>query len=743
MWSLLKSAAICMRTEIVWARHRGFNNESPEVMPSQMATDNFWGFALTEMKETKMAKSKPTLTHNHEENIALFCAKNNLSFNIATAYDITLMTFKDQPIKQDLLNERGEVFSYDVTATIARQIESHPIIVERIASKIDLISELKKQEEYKINIKKAKAAENPDLNKLVDNLYRLNIVDQESYLAFVCFLMQLKYTRDNEFLENDKTCVFFNGVARNGKSATAKAICEIESQYGKVFKAQSGKILESTHEEQVWKSHLNYFDEVKPTDIDRELLLTIINGGEVELNPKNKKPYNQHVNTNNIFTSNDQISLKQRRVSIVKFGDRLNGRPLGNGTLKKIIEDIMDALPSFDWYYEIYSKVSKANEDHINPLAMETIITFFNKYFEFATPENSYTLSARKIFAPHEIYSCLKNTYNKQTITSERKEAILRALKHLEEKKLITPKAYTTTSTKYYVIYGIDFLKIQEEFNKINTKDEQNFKVMKKDLLTLFQPYFEKYIPDDDSEALGFKEYSEFEKNYVDRNEAFEAQQLRNEYRLPIKVPSHTVEEAMHSFFAFNKVIEQAFEGKEIDENSNLYQIACLINKSISKTLCESVKYESVLKEFKKRFINFNETAEKYLLGKYKKQLGWPDDEFLLLQSELKVSEIPHISEITGVRRPYTFPPHKPLSMIRGINQLKSEGKEDYKKIQEKKQKEKDEEITRQKKRREREIEEEKKWLENEGKEWQNASEEIRHKEFLKFQLEQIGDIPF
>ena len=234
MWSLLKSAAICMRTEIVWARHRGFNNESPEVMPSQMATDNFWGFALTEIKETKMAKSKPTLIHNHEENIALFCAKNNLSFNIATAYDITLMTFKDQPIKQDLLNERGEVFSYDVTATIARQIESHPIIVERIASKIDLISELKKQEEYKINIKKAKAAENPDLNKLVDNLYRLNIVDQESYLAFVCFLMQLKYTRDNEFLENDKTCVFFNGVARNGKSATVKAICEISAQKDKL-----------------------------------------------------------------------------------------------------------------------------------------------------------------------------------------------------------------------------------------------------------------------------------------------------------------------------------------------------------------------------------------------------------------------------------------------------------------------------------------------------------------------------
>ena len=33
----------------------------------------------------------------------------------------------------------------------------------------------------------------------------------------------------------------------------------------------------------------NLFDEVKPSDVDRDLLLTIVNGGEVEINPKNKK----------------------------------------------------------------------------------------------------------------------------------------------------------------------------------------------------------------------------------------------------------------------------------------------------------------------------------------------------------------------------------------------------------------------------------------------------------------------
>ena len=259
-----------------------------------------------------MAKgNKPTLTHEHEEKIAFYCAQNEKQFNLATAYDLTLETFENDPILLEEEDANGEKKSCDVTKQIARSIEFHPRTIERIAAKIDLAGETIKLAEYATNIKTAKAADKPDLDKLVDNLYRLNIVDRNSYLAFVCFLMQLKHSRDGEVPENDKTCVFFNGVARNGKSATAQAIYDVEAQYGKVFKAQSGKLLESTHEEQIWKSHLNYFDEVKPSEVDRELLFTIINGGEVELNPKNKTPYNQHVNTNNIFTSNDQINMKQ------------------------------------------------------------------------------------------------------------------------------------------------------------------------------------------------------------------------------------------------------------------------------------------------------------------------------------------------------------------------------------------------------------------------------------------------
>ena len=202
-----------------------------------------------------MSYNKIGLTNPMENKIAIYCAKNNIEFNQAIAYDVVMDTFKYDPIV--IADEDGK---HTVTERIARLIECQPRTVERIADKAELKKLEFDEQKIQTNIKNAKFDSVPEINTLVANLYRLNIVDKNSYLALVCFLMQLKHSRDNEILENDKTCVFFNGVARNGKSATARAICDVESQYGNVFKAQSGKILESTHEEQVWKSHLNYYD---------------------------------------------------------------------------------------------------------------------------------------------------------------------------------------------------------------------------------------------------------------------------------------------------------------------------------------------------------------------------------------------------------------------------------------------------------------------------------------------------
>lgn len=434
-----------------------------------------------------MSNVKVSARHEHEEAIALYCAKNNIEFNQANAYDVIMKTFESDPImyKDDDGTERNG------TARVAWNIEQKPKAIERIADKIERKKNELYQEQIQRNIEHAKVDSIPDLDKLVDNLYRLNIVDENSYLALVCFLMQLKYSRDSEILENDKTCVFFNGIARNGKSATAKAICAVESQFGTVFKAQTGKLLEAVHEEQVWKSHLNYFDEVKPTDIDRELLLTIVNGGNVEINPKNKRPVNFYVNTNNIFTSNDQISLKQRRVSVIKFGDRLNGRPLAPGTLNKIITDIFNSLPTFDHYYDLYDIVSVYNENRINPLAISNIITFMTDKLGFVNREDERTLTARVIFAPHDIYGCVKDTFSKQILSAERKDAIKTALDSFKHDGLIDEIFYKNCSTRHFAVTGEQYLAILERYNDIGTKDEQNKKISKEDLYHSLARFFE------------------------------------------------------------------------------------------------------------------------------------------------------------------------------------------------------------------------------------------------------------
>ncbi|MBQ6027102.1 MAG: hypothetical protein IJL21_00915 [Alphaproteobacteria bacterium] len=434
-----------------------------------------------------MSNVKVSARHEHEEAIALYCAKNNIEFNQANAYDVIMKTFESDPImyKDDDGTERNG------TARVAWNIEQKPKAIERIADKIERKKNELYQEQIQRNIEHAKVDSVPDLDKLVDNLYRLNIVDENSYLALVCFLMQLKYSRDSEILENDKTCVFFNGIARNGKSATAKAICDVESQFGTVFKAQTGKLLEAVHEEQVWKSHLNYFDEVKPTDIDRELLLTIVNGGNVEINPKNKRPVNFYVNTNNIFTSNDLISLKQRRVSVVKFGDRLNGRPLAPGTLNKIITDIFNSLPTFDHYYDLYDIVSIYNENRMNPLAISNIITFMTDKLGFVNREDERTLTARITFAPHDIYACVKDTFSKQILSSERKDAIKTALDSFKHDGLIDEIFYNNCSTRHFAVTGEQYLAILERYNDVGTKDETNEKISHEGLRKSLARFFE------------------------------------------------------------------------------------------------------------------------------------------------------------------------------------------------------------------------------------------------------------
>lgn len=611
----------------------GFNNESPEVC-HQTASETL-GIAFINIGIVEMSYNKISLTNAMEGKIANYCAKNNIEFNQAIAYDVVMNTFKDEPIT--IVDEDGE---HTVTERIARLIECQPRTVERIADKAELYKTTIKQAQIKANIVQAKGNSVPNIDTLVDNLYRLNIVDKNSHLALVCFLMQLKYSRDDEILENDKTCVFFNGVARNGKSATARAICDVESQYGTVFKAQSGKILESTHEEQVWKSHLNYFDEVKPTDIDREKLLTIVNGGDVEINPKNKKAYNYNVNTNNIFTSNDMISLKQRRVSIIKFGDRLGGRPLESGTLNKIITNIFNSLPCFDHYYDLYKIVSEYNENRVNPLAISNIITFLTEQFGFVNDTDERTLTATKIFAPHDIYNCIKGTYSKQTITSERKEAIRTALDCLVEEDLLELLDYKGT-TKNYRVNGEQYLKIMVKYNNENTKDEENIKVSKTELYNALAPFFDlEPIPDDtetQESDITMPDYSWIEP----LNQMVEEEKKAKEH--PILVSADTRTKGAMLYNVLMKKLDCLVNGT--DENGNkgmklTYPIKNVLDSCITKDVCKTISYRWLIQELHDNFYEFDDSCDQLVKDIYLHNLGLTDENTLDAFEPYKLSEI-------------------------------------------------------------------------------------------------------
>lgn len=614
----------------------GFNNESPEVCHRTASETS--GDCFINIRSVETMTEKINLTNEQEGIIALYCAKNDIEFNQANAYDVTLQAFKHNPIlyiKTDTITR--EETKIDVTTRIARLVECNRRMVERIADKADLKRVDVKQENFKSNIQKANIDSKPDLEMLVENLSRLNIVDEHSYLAFVCFLMQLKYSRDNEIPENDKTCVFFNGVARNGKSATARAIYDVESQYGDVFKAQSGKLLESTHEEQVWKSHLNYFDEVKPTDIDRELLLTIVNGGDIELNPKNKKPYTHHVNTNNIFTSNDQISLKQRRVSIIKFGNRLNGRPLENGTLKNIITNIMNSLPDFKYYYALYNIVSVYNENRVNALAMSNIITYMTEKFGFVTAEDERTLTATKSFAPHDIYNCVKGTYSKQIITSERKEAINTALEHLEEKGFIGQVKYENCTTRYYTVTGENYIKIMDEYNKINTKDEDNRKIGKGQLYECLLPFFDN-VPDPN----GKNPYGES----IDYS--WMAPLMENDSPTATdNCMSVSADTKARGNMFFNILLKQLKCYTDGDLTFDMpydkgYSIDDVLKQYITKDVCENISYKwlgaELLETYKIR--DFGEKQCRLLKDLYMQNLGITDENTLDTFDKYKISSM-------------------------------------------------------------------------------------------------------
>lgn len=430
-----------------------------------------------------------------ETRIVKYCVDHDLEFNDVTARKIVMVACKDETICKISYDRDGKPTKVDITADVAWEYSGNKTAIERVQNKIIALKQRRQDEIYKANIVADRAVSKPDLDALVNALYNFNIVDCQSFLAVVYFLMQLKATRCQKmprYRKSQRIALFLSGIQGNGKSTFAECILEIEQKYGSINYVNDAESFESRFEENLWKAHINFCDEVIPSGMQRSRLIRAIDGGLFQLERKNQHPYSHYINTNLMFASNDSISLKQRRIAIVKFGDPIqNTVPFEQ--LVEYMKKAMDSLPDFSQHEKMYKKIGKTNQTRLNPLGVESISKFLGEKFSAFSPDDNKSIK----FNTSQIFDMLKDKPGKEFLKSDRKEAIRDALKYMVEKGYIDEFKYQGCTTKQYTIDIIKYYAFREWADSVNTLDEINSKITKQELRDLLAPYFEPVTPDD------------------------------------------------------------------------------------------------------------------------------------------------------------------------------------------------------------------------------------------------------
>lgn len=431
-----------------------------------------------------------------ETRIVKYCVDHDLEFNDVTARKIVMAACKNKPIIKISYDRDGKPIKNDVTADVAWEYSGSKPAIERVQNTIIALKQYHQDKICKANIEANKAISKPDLATLVDALYNFNIVDGQSYLAVVYFLMQLKATRYQKmprYRKSQRIALFLSGIQGNGKSTFAECILEIEKNYGVINCVNDAEAFESRFEENLWKAHFNFCDEVVPSSISRSRLIRAIDGGLFQLERKNQNPYSHYINTNLIFASNDSISLKQRRVAAINFGNVIQE----NVPFECLVEHMakaLNSLPDFSQHEKMYRVIGRANQKRLNPLGIESISKFLGEKFSAYSPDDDKSIK----FNTSQIFDMLKDKPGKEFLKSDRKEAIRDALKYMVEKGYIDEFKYQGCTTKQYTINTQQYYAFREWADSINTMDEVNKRITKQELRDLLAPYFEPTPPDDD-----------------------------------------------------------------------------------------------------------------------------------------------------------------------------------------------------------------------------------------------------
>ena len=434
-----------------------------------------------------------------ERRIAVYCEEHKLDFNCVTAQKIVLEACIGKPIFKPFYNkETNEFRSRDITEDLAWEYSCNKVALERVQEKIKALTEIRQKEKFNAAIEADKEQAKPNLDKLVDSLYKLNIADGRSYLALVYFLMQVKYTRNCEMPKERKSqrvVLFLNGIPQSGKSTFAEALMEIEKKYRLVNFVNDADSFTERFQEALWRAGLNFCDEVIPSKILRSKLIRAIDGGSTQLEQKNKSPYTYNVNTNLMFASNEAISLKQRRVSVVKFGLKKD-YSVPFGTVVGWVKDIMDSLPDFYWHEKMYRVVGNNNQNCLNPLGIASVSQYLKDRLGEVPPTEKKAIK----FTLSQIYDKVLDKTAYSYITSERREAIKETINYLKTKKeFIQEYSSKGCTTKQFTIDAQHYHLFRDWADVINTADETFAKISKAGLRMLLAPYFEEkpeeYVP--------------------------------------------------------------------------------------------------------------------------------------------------------------------------------------------------------------------------------------------------------
>lgn len=180
-----------------------------------------------------------------------------------------------------------------------------------------------------------------------------------------------------------------------------------------------------------------------------------------------------------------------------------------------------------------------------------------------------------------------------------------------------------------------------DEFNKINTNDEDNVKISKTALYNALAPFFDvDPIPDNDKTQepnIKTPDYSWMES----LNEMVEEEKRAKEH--PVLVSADTKSKGTmlyhHLFKQINQLVEGTNENGNIDTVTN-HPIDFALKQCITPDVCKNISYKWLTQKLHDNVIGFDNAYDQLVKELYMHNLGLTDENTLDAFEPYKLSEI-------------------------------------------------------------------------------------------------------